>query len=131
MKEITIKPTTFATKAGLILMAVPSFFWLGIVLAVFFEKPVIVHEIMLPIDQVSSLFTLMIMVGLPLITFLVNLKSLMLIEYNPYGESLFIDFSYKNNKATWWLMAYAIISIVITITYAFFENFNFYSALLS
>ena len=112
-------------------MAVPSFFWLGIVLAVFFEKPVIVHEIMLPIDQVSSLFTLMIMVGLPLITFLVNLKSLMLIEYNPYGESLFIDFSYKNNKSTWWLMAYAIISIVITITYAFFENFNFYSALLS
>ena len=75
MNESTITPSIFATRAGLILMAVPSIFWLGIILAVGFEKPVIVHELMLPIDKISGALTLLIMIGLPLITFLIILNS--------------------------------------------------------
>lgn len=130
MKETTMSPVTFATRAGLILMAVPSLFWLGVVLAVGFEKPVIVQEIMLPVDQISSLFTLMIMIGLPTITFLVNLKAVMFIEFNPNSDNVFIDIHYRRNKSSWFLMVYAVLSIVVTISYAFFENFNFYSDLL-
>lgn len=111
-------------------MAVPSLFWLGVVLAVGFEKPVIVQEIMLPVDQISSLFTLMIMIGLPTITFLVNLKAVMFIEFNPNSDNVFIDIHYRRNKSSWFLMLYAVLSIVVTISYAFFENFNFYSELL-
>lgn len=126
-----MSPVTFATRAGLILMAVPSIFWLGVLFAVVFEKPVIVYEIMLPIDQMSSILTLMIMIGLPVITFLVNLKAMMFIEFKPNSDNLFIDIGYKRNKLSWLLMIYAVLSIVVTATYGFFENFNFYSAILS
>ncbi len=131
MNESTITPSTFATRAGLILMAVPSIFWLGIILAVGFEKPVIVHEVMLPIDKMSGAITLLIMIGLPLITFLINLKAMMMVEFNANSENLFIDISYRNNKSSWLLMIYAAVSIIVTLTYGFFENFNFYSAILS
>lgn len=121
----------FATRAGLILMAVPSIFWLGIILAVGFEKPVIIHEIMLPIDRLSAVLTLLIMIGLPLITLLINVKALMMPQFNTNSENLFIDISYRNNKSLWLLIIYAITSIIITLTFGFFENFNFYSAILS
>lgn len=127
MNAKTMLPSTFATTAGLILMAVPSLFWLGIALAVGFEKPIIVQQIMLPIDRVSPVLTFSVMIGLPVITFLVNLKAMFMVEFNPLGENLFIDISYHNNKMQWILIIYAAASIVTTITYAFFEHFHIYA----
>jgi hypothetical protein len=126
-----MKPATFAKRAGLILMAAPSIFWLGVILAVGFEKPLIVHGVMLPIDNISPALTLMIMIGLPLVTFLICLKAMMMVEFNPIGEHLFIDISYRNNKALWLLMVYSLTSLIVTLSYGFFEHFNFYSRILS
>ena len=93
----TFNPENFALKAGLILMVVPSFFWLGVSLAIFFEKPLIVEEIMLPVDRVSSILTLLIMGGLPLIAILVNLKSLFQVEYSPHNENVLVNVHLKKN----------------------------------
>lgn len=108
-------------------MAVPSLFWLGIFLTVFLEKPVIMENIMMPIDRVSSLLTLMIMVGLPIITILVNLKAMIQLKYSAQRDNIVTDITFKGTFVQIVLLVYASLSILITLYYAFFENFRFYS----
>ena len=126
-KSTTMHPESFATATGLILMAVPSLFWLGIFLTVFLEKPVIMENIMMPIDRVSSLLTLMIMVGLPIITILVNLKAMIQLKYSAQRDNIVTDITFKGTFVQIVLLVYASLSILITLYYAFFENFRFYS----
>ncbi len=108
-------------------MVVPSFFWLGVALAVFFEKPLIVEEIMLPVDRVSSILTLIIMGGLPLITILVNIKSLFQVEYSPHNENVLVNMHVKKNFNQWALIIYAGLCLAGLFTWAFFEHFKFFS----
>ena len=127
-KSTTMHPESFATATGLILMAVPSLFWLGIFLTVFLEKPVIMENIMMPIDRVSSLLTLMIMVGLPIIAIMINLKSMMDVKLSASHEQIGLGVSVNKNFAQWALIFYAGMSIITILTYAFFENFKIVSA---
>jgi hypothetical protein len=126
-KSTSMHPDNFATATGLILMAVPSLFWLGIFLAVFFEKPIIMEHIMIPVDRVSSLLTLMIMVGLPIITILVNLKAMIQLKYSAQRDNIVTDIQFKGTFIQIALLMYASISILVVLYYAFFENFRFYS----
>ncbi len=126
-KARSIQTDNFATATGLILMTVPSLFWLGILLTVFFEKPVIMQNIIIPVDRVSSLLTLMIMVGLPIITILVNLKAMIQLKYSAQRDNIVTDMQFKGTLLQIILLIYASISILVVIYYAFFENFRFYS----
>jgi len=126
-KSTTMHPDNFATATGLILMAVPSLFWLGIFLTVFFEKPTIMEHIMIPVDRVSSLLTLMIMVGLPIITILVNLKAMIQLKYSAQRDNIVTDIQFKGTFTQIVLLIYATLSILVTLYFAFFENFRFYS----
>ena len=122
-----LTPEGFALRAGLILMAAPSFFWLGVVLAVFFEKPLIVEQILLPMDRVSSILTMLIMIGLPVITILVNLKSMMWVEYSHQYEEVPTGLKIQRSPVQWMLIAYAAATVAITFCYFFFEKFVFFS----
>lgn len=122
-----LTPEGFALRAGLILMAAPSFFWLGVVLAVFFEKPLIVEQILLPMDRVSSILTMLIMIGLPVITILVNLKSMMWVEYSHQYEEVPTGLKIQRSPVQWMLIAYASATVAITFCYFFFEKFVFFS----
>ena len=127
MKETTMLPSTFATRTGLILMAAPSLYWVGILLAAGFGKPIIVQGVVIPLEQISPLFSLMIMIGLPLITLLVNLKAAMMVDYRPGRDDIYIDVQYKNNKTLWFMIFYSGLSIAATLYLAFFEKMNVFS----
>ncbi len=123
----TLTPEKFALTAGSILMAPPSLYWLGVALAVFFEKPLIVQEIMLPVDRISSIFTIMIMIGLPVMTLFINIKAMMHMQYSADNDNVLVDVEVRNNVWQWILIAYAAATIIITFSYYFFEKFVFFS----
>lgn len=128
MKEKEFDPAKFALIAGSILMALPTFFWLGVFLQVFFETAFIVKNIMLPIDRTSPILSVMIMVGLPLIAIMINLKSMMHVRLSATHEQVGFGVSVNKNLAQWALIFYAGVSIITILTYAFFENFKIVSA---
>lgn len=105
-------------------MAAPSLYWVGILLAAGFGKPIIAQGVVIPLEQISPLFSLMIMIGLPLITLLVNLKAAMMVDYRPGKDDIYIDVQYKNNKTLWFLIFYSGLCIVATLYLAFFEKMN-------
>ena len=108
-------------------MAAPSLYWVGILLAAGFGKPIIVQGVVIPLEQISPLFSLMIMIGLPLITLLVNLKAAMMVDYRPGRDDIYIDVQYKNNKTLWFMIFYSGLSIAATLYLAFFEKMNVFS----
>ncbi len=127
MIEKEFNPAKFALIAGSILMALPTFFWIGVFLQVFFETAYIVKNIMLPIDRTSPVLSVMIMVGLPLIAIMVNLKSMMHVKLSANHEQVGLDVFVNKNFAQWALILYAAMSIITILTYAFFENFTIVS----
>lgn len=81
----------------------------------------------MPVDRVSSLLTMMIMVGLPLICILVNLKAMIQLKYSAQRDNIVTDIQFNGTIVQIGLLIYATISILVTLYYAFFENFRFYS----
>lgn len=128
MREKEFDPAKFSLIAGSILMALPTFFWLGVFIQVFFENAFIVKNIMLPIDRTSPILSVMIMVGLPIIAIMINLKSMMDVKLSASHEQIGLGVSVNKNFAQWALIFYAGMSIITILTYAFFENFKIVSA---
>jgi len=127
MESQLAHPEKFALKAGLILLVLPTFFWLGVFLQQIFGIGFIVEQVMLPVDRVSPLLTIIIMVGLPLIAIMINLKSLLNLKMSVYHDDMLMDVHIKRNTMQWVLVTYASLSIIAILTYAFFENFKIVS----
>lgn len=68
-------PQLFAISAGLGIMVVPCFYWLGILCAMLFEKGIIVKQFLLPVTPNDSLGDVFILVGLPVIALLINIRA--------------------------------------------------------
>ncbi len=71
-------PLHFAISVGSLIMVVPCFYWLGIFSAALFEKAFIVKALILPDTQLHTLFNVVVLVGLPVITLLLNIQSRLL-----------------------------------------------------
>jgi len=124
MESKQIDTVKFALIASAALLALPTFFWLGVFFEVFFELPFIVEHVMLPVDRVSPALTIIIMVGLPLISIMINLKSMMNFHFSFSHDKVEMDVQVRRNALQWTMVMYAAMSIIAILTYAFFENFE-------
>ena len=115
MKSITFlqfnKPFTY----GLILMALPTVFWLGVFLEQIFHNPIITDGVFVRLDHITPLFSILIMIGMPLATAILNFNFLRR-ESMP---SRSVSFDHAGNVL---LFAYSICTILMILGYLFTEN---------
>ena len=115
MKTITFLQFNKPFIYGLILMAMPTLFWFGVFLEQIFDNPIITEGVFVRLDQITSLFSILIMLVMPLATAIINFNFLR-------KESLpvrAVSFDHAGNVL---LLAYSICTIIMIIGYLFTEN---------
>ncbi|MEZ5015287.1 MAG: hypothetical protein R2794_13450 [Chitinophagales bacterium] len=115
---------SFALNAGILLMALPSIFWAAVVLDLTGLSNFLIEHVIVPVDEASSLLTIFCLVVLPMITLVINLKSLFAFRLGNTGDDMVLDIHIHRNAFQWLLVIYAGLSIVVLMSYAFTENFQ-------
>ncbi|HMU69613.1 MAG TPA: hypothetical protein PK511_11220 [Chitinophagales bacterium] len=120
IKNYPPDPMHFAISAGLKIMVVPCFYWLAVFSATLFEKPVLVKWLLLDDSVIMQALLYPVMIMLPLITLLINIKA----RY----ERRIVDAvrSPFANRVQFGVMGMALLSLIGVFTYTFFERLDFW-----
>lgn len=104
-----------------LLLLLPVFCWLSIFMYVVFHQTFLMDEIFAKIDRVSSLLTILIMVGLPALTVLVINLPYFELNFGKSNSNLEGKFRLKINSTTSLITGISIL-LVITAILASFRN---------
>jgi hypothetical protein len=115
MKSITFLQFNKPFIYGLMLMAMPTLFWVGVFLEQIFGNPIITDGVFVRLDQITSLFSILIMIVMPLTTAILNFNFLRK-ESMPNRS---VSFDHAGNVL---LVAYSICTIALILGYLFTEN---------
>jgi len=115
MKSITFLQFNKPFVYGIMLMTLPTLFWLGVFLEQIFGNPIITDGVFARLDQITPLFSILIMLVMPLATAIINFNFLR----NESLPSRSVSFDHGGNVL---LFAYSICTIIMILGYLFTEN---------
>lgn len=100
MKAITFLQFNKPFVYGMMLMTLPTLFWLGVFLEQIFDNPIITDGVFVRLDQITSLFSILIMLVMPLVAAVINFNFLLKesmptrsISFDHFGNLLFLAYS--------------------------------------
>lgn len=122
MNHLTLRPDRFAFRAGLLLVSLSFLFWIAAIFFMFGNTSLF-DLIFTPIDKTSPLLSIMIMIVLPLIAAVINMKSVMSLRIGYADDILNIHFRIARNYRQWLLIGYCGCCIAFVFIYSVTENF--------